>query len=1055
MLFVLVPLLSLLAIQPILTGILPWRGDGLLHLVRLAELERAIWAGVVFPRWSPDLGYGFGFPLFHYYAPFSYYVGLIPRLLGLSLPVSMAISYVLALWVLGWGVALWARDVWRNWVGVTTAVLAALYAPYILYNVYHRAALAELWGLAWLVLVLWAVNRMITDQRLKNEDSPRFPIFNVQSLIFIAVFYALLILSHNITAMIGTPLILGYTILLTFSRRPFNLYPSSFILLGLALGLGLSAFFWLPAFFERHLVQIENLTATSGFTYVNHFLSLAAIFAQPKTVDPMQVNPAIPRSLSWPVVILAVFAWLPVKGLKIEKLKMMKVQRLGLTLAALLCLLMVLPWSKALWETVELLSFVQFPWRFLGPASIFLSMLAAFGAIQLSNRLHSQFKINYSLLIIILTFLILLFSLTWLFPSRAQTLPNDLSPSETIQFEVETGWLGTTAAADYLPREVQQLPKPDVAFSGLSGSELPSELVIQNLETSYTEMSFSYVVDEPATAVFHQFFFPGWQAELDGVPIEISATETEGLITAVLPAGEHTFELSFGNTTLRSVANTVSVISFVVLVILIVYCVLRRNSVHNSQVTIHNSQLLIYSIATVLVIFGFKTLLLDHINSPFRTEYFGQTVAGPTVNFGNAIELIGIDLPTEAVPADGQIDLTLTWRALPPVTEEYSVSVQLLNENGRRVAQSDSFHPAGFPLPRWQDGEYGIDSHRLEPLPATPPGEYELVVFVYNLTNGQRLNTLNQDNLPIGNELSLGIISLTNPQQFPDKSALAISKTETEGGGSAPFLAENVQLLGYDAALEAAEVGQVVPLTLYWHTPQTPGQDYETRIWISCENDVTAVSLPLDNGTTPNTTWLPGQIQRAEFDLPLKPVDEVGNSLQPGFCSLYVGLWSPSESMSISLETFRLNVPERSYELPETAVSFNQSFSDLVTLVGYKLEKQEIASFETLPMTLFWQPDELIESSYKVFVQLLDDNGRIVTQQDQIPASGARPTTGWVPGEFVQDDYALVLPPDVTPGQYQLITGLYNAETGERLPLTDGSGDAITLPVSIEVKTAE
>ncbi|MBE2223421.1 MAG: hypothetical protein IAF02_17915, partial [Anaerolineae bacterium] len=56
LLFMIVPLLSLVAIQPILTGILPWRGDGLLHLVRLAALERAVRAGVLFPRWSPDLG---------------------------------------------------------------------------------------------------------------------------------------------------------------------------------------------------------------------------------------------------------------------------------------------------------------------------------------------------------------------------------------------------------------------------------------------------------------------------------------------------------------------------------------------------------------------------------------------------------------------------------------------------------------------------------------------------------------------------------------------------------------------------------------------------------------------------------------------------------------------------------------------------------------------------------------------------------------------------------------------------------------------------------------
>ena len=244
-----VPILSFVAIQPIITGTLPWRGDGLLHLYRLAELERALQAGVLLPRWSPDLGYGFGFPLFNYYAPLSYYVALLPRLLGFSLPVAMAISYILSLWVLGWGVWFWTRDVWQSWLATVTAVLAILYAPYILYNTYHRAALAELWGLAFLAMTLWAIHKLVGDRGLGIGDRGK-------SVVFVAVFYALLILSHNITAMIGTPLILGYALFLTINnqqetannQRTSTHHVSritllSFVICSLLLGLGLSAFF--------------------------------------------------------------------------------------------------------------------------------------------------------------------------------------------------------------------------------------------------------------------------------------------------------------------------------------------------------------------------------------------------------------------------------------------------------------------------------------------------------------------------------------------------------------------------------------------------------------------------------------------------------------------------------------------------------------------------------------------------------------------------------------------------------------------------------------------
>lgn len=452
-------------------------------------------------------------------------------------------------------------------------------------------------------------------------------------------------------------------------------------------------------------------------------------------------------------------------------------------------------------------------------------------------------------------------------------------------------------------------------------------------------------------------------------------------------------------------------------------------------------------------------MVFDHINSPFRMVRFAEQTDLLDVNFGNVIKLLAADLPNATIPADESIDITLIWQALPPVTEEYSVSVQMIGENGRRVAQSDSFHPAGLPLPRWQANEYGRDIHRLTPSPATPPGNYRLVAFVYNIATRQRLNMLNEAGLSIYNEYELSHITLTSPSRFPHPADLTISKTNTEGGGTSPFLAENVQLLGFDAPLDNVEQGQMIPVTLYWHTLQTPANDYETDISIGCEG-IETVSEPVKTITpidSPNTTWQPGQIQRAEFDVMLIPVDQNGKPMQSGLCTLYLSLSTNEEVNSIALETFPVSAPERRYTLTALAnwIRSEPSFGNLVTLIGFSLRQVDFTPGEIIPLTLYWRSDAPFDRSYKVFVHLFDENGRLIAQQDQIPANGIRPTTGWVPGEFVQDDYALVLPTDMAPGNYQLITGLYDVETGHRLPLADGAGDAITIPVSIEVKTAE
>ncbi len=1069
LLLLIVPLLSLVAIQPILTGILPWRGDGLLHLYRLAELERAVRAGLFFPRWSPDLGYGFGFPLFNYYAPFSYYVALIPRLLGASLPVSMAVSYVLALWMLGWGVWFWARDVWQSGLAAVTAVLAILYAPYILYNTYHRAALAELWGLAFLGLTLWATQRLFGGWGAGGLGRLKYALLT-------AVFYALLILSHNITALIGTPLIIGYALFLTINREqgtrntqqstnPLTIYHYSPLLLALAL----SAFFWLPAFFERNLVQIENLTATAAFSYLNNFLTLSDIFAWPQTAVSQQVNPNIPRSLSWPIFILAIFAWLPIKkegggwGLgagqsPIPNPQSPIPQRTALTFATLLCLLMTTPLSQPIWQAFDLLSFVQFPWRFLGPASLFLALLAGLGAQQLWNLLSSQFTIHNSQFTIILTALITLYALPWLFPSPANTLPTNITPAETIQFEIQTGWLGTTAAADYLPRTVQTLPAPDDLTTHLDTTQFPDTFTIENLQEEYTAVSLTYTAAETVTAVLHIFHFPGWQATLDGEPIQITPSDPTGQITIQLPAGSHTVQLRFGNTPLRTVANTISIITLLLLIILIVYSI-KNNQQSTTPLTINHfpftinhysfSQFILPAILTVSAIFLLKTAVLDQNNTIFRTTQPSALSTQPSTlaNFNNTIQLIGTDLPSDPIPADQPIDLTLIWQALPPVAEEVSISVQLIGENNVRYAQSDSFHPAGLPLPRWQAGEFGLDVHRLTPLPATPPGEYQLTLFVYNTANGTRLDLLNENQQPIGNEYTLGNITLSSPTQFPNPDELTISNRPTDN--TFPYL------LGYEQPITERTVGENIPLTLFWYSAQPPSNDYQANIRLACQNGGELSSVPLPRTNTPNKNWQAGQLQRLDTAVSIPPINKNGTAIANDLCTLTLQLKAEETSTAIPLGTFPITAPARSYTLPATAVSINQSFANQLTLAAIDLDKSSYQQGDTIDLILYWQPQALFNDEYKVFVQLLGADGRIIAQQDQIPANGTRPTTGWIANEIISDSYQLTIPSDAPPGTYTLITGLYNAQTQQRLSLTDQSGNAITIPLPIEVKLAE
>jgi hypothetical protein len=85
-----------------------------------------------------------------------------------------------------------------------------------------------------------------------------------------------------------------------------------------------------------------------------------------------------------------------------------------------------------------------------------------------------------------------------------------------------------------------------------------------------------------------------------------------------------------------------------------------------------------------------------------------------------------------------------------------------------------------------------------------------------------------------------------------------------------------------------------------------------------------------------------------------------------------------------------------------------------------------------------------------VFVHLIDQQGSIVAQRDQVPLGGARPTLGWAPGEVISDALTIDIPADLPPGDYRLRLGWYDPATGVRVLLAEG-GEFLILPESLRI----
>jgi hypothetical protein len=116
----------------------------------------------------------------------------------------------------------------------------------------------------------------------------------------------------------------------------------------------------------------------------------------------------------------------------------------------------------------------------------------------------------------------------------------------------------------------------------------------------------------------------------------------------------------------------------------------------------------------------------------------------------------------------------------------------------------------------------------------------------------------------------------------------------------------------------------------------------------------------------------------------------------------------------------------------------------IAVIVNYTDEGQPDAP---LLVELNWLnlTEQPIEQRYKVFVQLLNSDGVLVTQHDSEPQGGSAPTNTWQLGIGYSDRHALIVPPDTPPGTYTLIAGMYDsAPPYARLPV-DGGGDHVVI----------
>ncbi len=240
--------------------------------------------------------------------------------------------------------------------------------------------------------------------------------------------------------------------------------------------------------------------------------------------------------------------------------------------------------------------------------------------------------------------------------------------------------------------------------------------------------------------------------------------------------------------------------------------------------------------------------------------------------FGDQIRLASYALSSQEITSGDVLQLQLTWQAEQQPDADYTVFVQLLDARDQVVAQRDA-PPGDRPTSEWQPGETIADNHGVLAPHGTAPGDYRLILGMYNPETGERLQTGEQD------YIDLGTVRVNRPGTPLPVEALRMQNAK-------PFTFGEITLLGHDRykrgfsfnPSEPLRANDLLHLTWYWQANSQPTAAwwFTARLVSGADTEVAAVSGPLVSELYPTLSWQAGEIVRGEHDMQIPDYVEPG-----------------------------------------------------------------------------------------------------------------------------------------------------------------------------------
>lgn len=507
--------------------------DGEWAVVRLADMFRSL-RDQQFPvRYSGNLNFGFGYPLFNFAYPAPYYLGVLLHFIKIGFVDSIKFLFAVSVIFSAFTMYLFSLKLWNSKIAAVLSAVFYIYFPYRIVDLYARGSIGESISFILFPLILLSVLKIIDDRH------PRLYIS------LGALSYALLVMTHNIMAVLFTPILFIFIIFKLFhQKRKRYLYIIIFILLSY----GLSAFFWLPALLEKHNILLSQIPIADRdiyFVTINQLLIPKWGYGLPDHPDGFSYQLGLSQiGILLTFIILSVISWFKRKKFK-NHLNFQTAFLLGIT--SVILIILMFSFTKIIWQITPLLKEINYPWTLLAPLGFIISLLA--GYLWLQNKF-----------IKILLLILIIISFIYIIPNAKPESFFDKGDQYYL-----TNDATTTSSRELMPLWVKIMPveRANNKVLVLNGSG-----TIQNINSNSKLINFDADLKKNSVVRINTIYYPGWEVAVDGKIVPIKYNNSFGVMDISLLPGVHKIKANFSETPLRLIADIISIVSIILLAIL-------------------------------------------------------------------------------------------------------------------------------------------------------------------------------------------------------------------------------------------------------------------------------------------------------------------------------------------------------------------------------------------------------------------------------------------------------------------------------------------------------